>query len=200
MAYGVIKSLGQCLIKITAPGIPDIYQGTELWDLSYVDPDNRRPVDFQLRKEYLYELMILPLEKLKPELHSLRKKYTTGKIKLYCLHRALDERMDHSEVFLNGDYIPVSVNEDFEDKVIAYVRKEGEKWYLVVVPVMVSTLFETDLTLKPVFENESFLTIPAYFPRKWKNVYTQTELENPTELKGKDLFKDFPVALLTNFY
>ncbi|NJW54439.1 hypothetical protein, partial [Salinimicrobium oceani] len=55
-AYGAIKSLSQSLLKITAPGIPDVYQGTELWDLSYVDPDNRRPVDYQLRKQYLEEI------------------------------------------------------------------------------------------------------------------------------------------------
>jgi (1->4)-alpha-D-glucan 1-alpha-D-glucosylmutase len=53
---GALKSLGQLVIKITAPGIPDIYQGTELWDLSFVDPDNRRPVDYDLREEYLKSL------------------------------------------------------------------------------------------------------------------------------------------------
>ncbi|MFD0975575.1 malto-oligosyltrehalose synthase [Salinimicrobium gaetbulicola] len=200
MGYGALKSLGQCLIKLTAPGIPDIYQGTELWDLSYVDPDNRRPVNFQLRKEYLYELMILPKDKLKQELNSLRNKFTTGKIKLYCLHKALDERRNFSEVFLKGEYLPVTLNEKFEDKVVAFVRKEGEKWYLIVVPVMVTSIFKDDLALKTPVENEPVLSIPSWYPRNWKNIYTQATWDNPAEFSVKDLFGDFPVALLTNFY
>ena len=200
MAYGALKSLGQCLIKVTAPGIPDIYQGTELWDLSYVDPDNRRPVDFQLRKEYLYELMILSNEKLRPELHTLRNNYISGKIKLYCLHKALEERRSFSDVFQNGDYEPVAVKPEFEDKVIAYVRKEGEKWYLVVVPVLVKGLFEETLEIKPSIAEETILSNPSFFPRKWKNIFTQSTFENQTDFTGKELFEDFPVALLTNFY
>jgi len=200
MGYGALKSLGQSLIQITAPGIPDIYQGTELWDLSYVDPDNRRPVNFELRKEYLYELMILPAEKIKVELNSLKKKFTNGKIKMYCLHKALAERRKFTDVFENGDYIPIKVKKPFEEKVLAYVRREGEKWYLIVVPVMVTGLFDEKLTLDPGLATETIISLPDYFPRQWKNIYTQATFDTGKDLIGKDLFEDFPVALFTNFY
>lgn len=200
MGYGALKSLGQSLIKITAPGIPDIYQGTDLWDLSYVDPDNRRPVNFELRKEYLYELMILPPEKIKLELNSLKNKFTNGKIKMYCLHKALAERRKFTEVFENGDYIPIKVKKPFEEKVLAYVRREGEKWYLIVVPVMVTGLFDEKLKMDPGLATETIISLPDYFPRQWKNIYTQATFDTENDLTGKDLFEDFPVALFTNFY
>lgn len=200
MGYGALKSLGQCLIKITAPGIPDIYQGTELWDLSYVDPDNRRHVDYELRKEYLYELMILPPEKMKPELNSLKRKFTNGKIKMYCLHKALAERRKYTDVFENGDYVPIKINKPFNENILAYVRKEGENWFLIVVPIMVTSLFNEKLKMDPALATETIISLPQYFPRQWKNIYTQATFDIENDLTGKDLFEDFPVALFTNFY
>lgn len=200
MGYGALKSLGQCLIKITAPGIPDIYQGTELWDLSYVDPDNRRHVDYELRKEYLYELMILPPEKIKPELNSLKRKFINGKIKMYCLHKALAERRKFTNVFDNGDYIPIKVKKPFDEKVLAYVRKEGENWFLIVIPVMVTGLFDKKLKMDPALTTETIISLPQYFPRQWKNIFTQATFDTENDLTGKDLFEDFPVALFTNYY
>ncbi len=119
---GALKSLSQSLLKITAPGIPDIYQGTELWDLSYVDPDNRRPVDYELRKNYLSEIDAIAPENLRQELQNLKKNYTSGKIKLYCLNKALKTRRDIPAVFEEGEYLPLEITGGMDEKVIAFAR------------------------------------------------------------------------------
>lgn len=200
MAYGVLKSLGQCLIKVTAPGIPDIYQGSELWDLSYVDPDNRRPVDYKLRKKYLSEIKDLESEETSEYLEKVRKEYGSGKIKMYCLFKALKERRQFSEVFEKGEYIPLQVKEPFKEKVLAYARKLKDHWYVAVVPVMVTALFDEQLRPKEQILEEVILELPRELPGKWKNPYTNKIIESSVIWTAEQLFKDFPVVLLTNKY
>lgn len=197
-ALGVVKSLSQCLLKVTAPGIPDIYQGTELWDLSYVDPDNRRPVDYSLRKKFLSRLHTLIKGNLREELEDLKKDFSSGNIKMFCLRKALEQRRKFPEVFEKGDYIPIAVREPFKDKVIAYGRKEGENYFITLVPVLVTRLFAENLQPMENIEIQSVLNLPKAFPGKWENIYTGALLNNETNWTFKKLFQDFPVALLKN--
>src|SRR5262249_16121717 len=95
--YGMVNSLSQTLLKITAPGIPDFYQGSELWDLALVDPDNRRPVDFAQRHALLDSLMARVRDEsadLAPLCAELLKDWPDGRVKLYVTHRALTLRRD----------------------------------------------------------------------------------------------------------
>ncbi|SDL17089.1 maltooligosyl trehalose synthase [Salinimicrobium catena] len=200
MAYGVLKSLGQCLIKVTAPGIPDIYQGTELWDLSYVDPDNRRPVDYELRKKYLSEISGLGSEDTREYLQNLKKRYSSGKIKMYCLFKALKERRQFPGVFEQGEYLALKLKEPLRDKVLAYARKFQDHWYLAVVPVMVTDLFNEQLQPKEQFLDEPVLELPNEFPGNWKNLYTEEILETSEKWTVNQLFGSYPVVLLTNKY
>jgi maltooligosyltrehalose synthase len=124
--YGMYNSLGQLILKFTCPGIPDIYQGTELWDLSLVDPDNRRPVNYNTRIEFL--------DKRSP-LDDLLNKYQAGEVKLQLLHRLLGIRNEYERVFTEGEYIPVNIGGKYNGHVLAFMRKHDRLAIFVVVPV-----------------------------------------------------------------
>ena len=105
--YGMLNSLSQTLIKITSPGVPDFYQGSELWDLSLVDPDNRRPVDFEKRRTMLAgirEQEDANIDRLIQDLLSTRE---DGRIKLFLIYRALKARNANKEIFREGGYVPL---------------------------------------------------------------------------------------------
>jgi (1->4)-alpha-D-glucan 1-alpha-D-glucosylmutase len=193
-AYGAMKSLSQALLKVTAPGIPDIYQGSELWDLSYVDPDNRRPVDYGLRKQYLQEL-----EKISAEgLPALKQEFQTGKIKMYCLHKTLKTRRKFSEVFEEGAYIPLKIKGEASKEILTFARKKENKIVLVIVPVKVTGLFSEDLEVKTPTPEDLYLEIPEELKGSFINEFTGKKYTSGSVLIS-ELFEDFPVALLTNF-
>lgn len=192
-AYGALKSLSQSLLKITAPGIPDIYQGTELWDLSYVDPDNRRPVDYKLRKEYLKELENASLE----ELPRLKKEYSNGKIKMFCQHKALKTRAKYSEVFDEGEYIPLEFKGEHLQKILAFARKTKKRTIIVITPLKVTDLFSEDMEVKKEAFRDLHLEVPESLRATFVNEFTGKEFSSNSLLLS-DLLQDFPVALLTN--
>src|SRR5690606_16526099 len=107
--FGRINSLAQLLLKLTSPGVPDIYQGTELWTLDLVDPDNRRPVDFEVRRNFLADLH--SERQLEPGLAPLASELLAnsedGRIKLYILNKTLEYRRDNRRLFTEGSYEPL---------------------------------------------------------------------------------------------
>ena len=133
---GFYNTLAQTLLKITCPGVPDFYQGTELWDLTLVDPDNRRPVDFQKRQTLLAEVAKLNPEKA-PELLAA---YSDGKAKLYVIHKALLFRRKHRRLFEEGEYLPLAVGGARADHVVAFARKTGDSYAVTVVPRFLASL------------------------------------------------------------
>ena len=191
-AYGAIKSLSQSLLKITAPGIPDVYQGTELWDLSYVDPDNRRPVDYPLRKQFLKEISSEPDPDL---LKSLKQDYKSGKIKMFSIHRALKARKQFPEVFEKGDYLPLEVTGRNSKSLIAFARKFQEKVVITVVPTLVTSFFDEQLQLRNDTINDLKVLIPEELSGSFKNEFTGRSFSSE-ELDLNTIFADFPVALL----
>lgn len=197
-SYGAVKSLSQCLLKVTAPGIPDIYQGTELWDFSYVDPDNRRPVDYKLRKQYLQELSSIAEGDLKQQLQALKKDYTSGKINMFCLYKALQFRMQQKELFEEGSYVPLKLTTDHTEDVVGFTRQKGQNYALVLAPVTVTSLFDEQLELKPEVEEKQLFSLPKDFPKEWQHIFTDEKFKNVEYFDLKGLFKHFPVALLTN--
>jgi (1->4)-alpha-D-glucan 1-alpha-D-glucosylmutase len=124
---GAINALSQTLIKLTAPGVPDIYQGNEIWDLSLVDPDNRRPVDYDARRKALSEL-----GHASPE--DLLANWQDGRIKLFLTQRILQYRRDHFDLFAKGDYLPVVATGAFAECIFAYTRCHADQSALIIAP------------------------------------------------------------------
>jgi (1->4)-alpha-D-glucan 1-alpha-D-glucosylmutase len=122
---GMNLSLVQVALKATVPGVPDFYQGTELWDLSLVDPDNRRPVDYAHRRELLATLEQCSLD-------DLLGSWTDGRIKLHVIRSILRHRREHPELFSRGAYTPISVSGEQGGRVVAFLRQEGAEQLLVV--------------------------------------------------------------------
>ena len=124
---GALNSLTQLVLKMTMPGIPDLYQGCEYWDLSFVDPDNRRPVDYDLRRRALQSIGT------EPDWPSLVRDWPSGGIKLALTHRLLALRSTLSGVFLEGDYRPLEVTGPDRNEIIAYARSRGGDTVVVIV-------------------------------------------------------------------
>lgn len=132
--YGMYNSITQTVLKMTCPGVPDIYQGTELWDFSVVDPDNRRPVDYSLRTAHLNRIESMEGTTNRKELvEQLFSTKTDGTIKLYLIYRILHLRGVWRAVFTEGSYIPLKAEGRFRNNVIAFLRISGKKAVLVVV-------------------------------------------------------------------
>jgi (1->4)-alpha-D-glucan 1-alpha-D-glucosylmutase len=125
---GAVNSLSHTLLKLTAPGVPDIYQGTETWDFSLVDPDNRRPVDYRLRREQLASVK----ESAKPA--ELLEHWKDGRIKTFLTHRLLQFRRENFTLFSEGDYIPIETSGSFAECVFAFARRRHERTLIVVSP------------------------------------------------------------------
>jgi (1->4)-alpha-D-glucan 1-alpha-D-glucosylmutase len=140
---GAINALAQQLLKLTAPGVPDIYQGTELWDQSLVDPDNRRPVDYALRARLLDELTTAaPSPALARNLLAQKE---DGRIKLYLTSRALAFRAAHPDLFARGDYLPLTAEGSAADHVVAFARRFEDEEIIVAVPRLVAGLLGKEL-------------------------------------------------------
>jgi (1->4)-alpha-D-glucan 1-alpha-D-glucosylmutase len=123
---GALNSLSQITLKATMPGVPDIYQGTEFWDLSMVDPDNRRPVDFAARAAALREVDA-------PDWAALARDWRDGRIKLAWTRHLLKLRGELASVFTDGSYEPLEVSGPHRDHVIAFVRRHGRDAAIIVV-------------------------------------------------------------------
>jgi (1->4)-alpha-D-glucan 1-alpha-D-glucosylmutase len=124
---GAINSLTQTLLKLTAPGVPDIYQGNEIWDFSLVDPDNRRPVDYNRRRELLTALPgVTPDE--------LMRAWPDGRIKLFLTQRVLQFRRQHADLFQRGEYLPLRASGMFAESCISFARRLTSKWIAVISP------------------------------------------------------------------
>jgi (1->4)-alpha-D-glucan 1-alpha-D-glucosylmutase len=137
---GMWNSLAQTLLKITSPGVPDFYQGTELWDFSLVDPDNRRPVDFAKRVMLLEELQRLESNDLVSLAHELVSQPQDGRIKLYILYKALNFRRAHPNLFAQGTYLPLTASGARREHVVTFARRFENEWALVAVPHLVTKL------------------------------------------------------------
>src|SRR5690606_23332270 len=188
-------SLNQALIKITAPGIPDIYQGCELWDLSYVDPDNRRPVDYAMRQELLGKLIPstgISQEKIIPDASTHRAEYLTrhrdeGIGKLQVVYQTLQARKKHKDVFIKGEYIPLYSSDN--SSVLAFARRLEEKWFVTIAPLHV--LGYIDL-------RNAMLKLPKGTPTAFTNLITSKQIETPNAtIPLSEYLEKFP-ALLTN--
>ncbi len=172
---GRLNSLAQTLLKHTSPGVPDLYQGSELWDLSLVDPDNRRPVDYDQRKSLLREMQSLPLTKIV-------ERSDDGLPKMWTITRALHLRKEHPEWFgAEARYEPIPAAGRRREHVVGYLRGDH---VATIVPRL-------SLTLDGSWQDTS-VTLPEGL---WTNRMTGEEVPGGT-VSVERLLRQFPVALL----
>jgi len=194
--FGVINSLGQILLKVTSPGVPDFYQGTELWDLSLVDPDNRRPVDYDRRMGYMDEVRMPGEGGLDGP--TLMQNWRDGRIKMVTLHRALCIRRDHRGIFETGEYIPLETTGTCATHLLAFARRSGEGWAVTIVPrLLASAGLQPGTVVSPDWWADTEVVLPAEAPGKWRNIFTGAEVAaSDRQAIAVKFLVDFPVALL----
>jgi (1->4)-alpha-D-glucan 1-alpha-D-glucosylmutase len=203
--YGLFNSLAQTLLKITAPGVADTFQGTEVWDFSLVDPDNRRPVDYGRREALLRDLrerVAAAGGKLAGLTRELTLRKEDGQVKLYVTHRALHCRREHPGLFAEGDYLPAEGSGPREENVFGFARRQGATWALVAVPRLLTRLAGPgELPLGPAAWQDTTLLLPGVDPKlRLRNVFTGETLalaqrDGKPLLHLAEVFASFPVAL-----
>ncbi|MGQ3683625.1 MAG: malto-oligosyltrehalose synthase [Candidatus Loosdrechtia sp.] len=202
--YGMYNSLSQTLLKITSPGIPDFYNGTEIWDYSLVDPDNRRPVDYDIRMRMLEELKEqesrIPIRELARELTTRKE---DGKIKLYVIYKALNYRRQNRDLFEKGEYFPLTVAGEKSNAVCAFARQYNGKNIIAVAPRFFTRLISQPHMLPlgdEVWKDTSILMPFTGAGITYRNIFTgetvtTMEQQYPVLLLSR-VFTNFPVALL----
>ncbi|MBX6342884.1 MAG: malto-oligosyltrehalose synthase, partial [Thermomicrobiaceae bacterium] len=148
--WGAFEALGQTLVRVAAPGLPDLYRGTELWDLSLADPDNRRPVDFDARVAALDDLDRRAEADRAGLLADLLAGWRDGRVKLYLISRALRLRRERADLFAEGDYLPLEATGARPGHVVAFARRHDGAWALAVAPRLLARL--TDPGVPPLGE------------------------------------------------
>jgi len=200
--YGMLNGLTQTLLKVISPGIPDFYQGSELWDLRLVDPDNRQPVDFITRNAMLSILRETD-EAAATRLAELVRNWRDGRIKLYLIWKALRFRARNAALFANGQFLIVDIYGKRQKHVALFSRRYKKDWVLIVVP---RWLARGRYPAKPGkvggFWGNTEVRLPAAAPASWSNVLTGEIVEARTAggrriLRTDKLLGAFPVAMLS---
>ncbi len=201
--HGALNSLSQLLIKATAPGVPDFYQGTGLWSLSLVDPDNRRPVDYRSRVFIVEEIKRKGAEDPQRLLKELLTNWQDGRVKLFLMHKALELRKTLGELFLDGSYIPIAARGAKREHVCAFVRNYRGAWVLTAAPRLTVSLVKAgSMPLGARTWAETELVLPGNSPKSWRNVLTGEELAVSASGSAEPVLplaavlRRFPVALL----
>jgi isoamylase len=187
---GAVNGLAQTLLRLCSPGIPDTYQGAELWQQSFVDPDNRRPVDFDARRRQLLRLRAGMSDP--PALcRELLDSYHDGAIKLFVTHVGLRTRAERRDLFLRGDYEGVEAGEH----AVAFTRGYGEERLICVVPRLSCRLLggRPGWPLGDAWDGQ---TVRLPFSGRYRNVFTGASLKGRGALALREVFEHFPVALL----
>ncbi|QXH48714.1 malto-oligosyltrehalose synthase [Pseudomonas xanthosomatis] len=187
---GALNGLAQCLLRMTTPGVPDLYQGNEYWDLSLVDPDNRRPVDYAARRASLADSAALP---------ALLEEWRDGRIKQALVARVLDCRQAHPDLFQRGAYLPLAVQGRHADKVLAFARLGDGVRAIIVVPRLASALLGPATTPQIPAQNwdDTRLVLPfALSPANCSGLFGGAAVSPSRELSLSTVLAEFPVNVL----
>lgn len=196
--YGAFNSLSQTLLKIASPGLPDLYQGTELWDLSLVDPDNRRPVDFRLREGLLSDIEAGYASDPAKLLAELLADLPSGRVKLFLIWRALAVRRGMRELFEKGGYTPLAVEGAHKESVIAFARSFGGRHVIAAAPRFLAGFIPEGAPPLGELWKDTRLVLPDNLPKTWTGTLSGRKLNAGTEIPASELFRDFPCALLAS--
>ncbi|OAJ48815.1 malto-oligosyltrehalose synthase [Pseudomonas marginalis] len=189
---GALNGLAQSLLRITVPGVPDLYQGDEFWDFSLVDPDNRRPVDFNARQQAL---------DTPPDLGELLFNWRDGRIKQALIAQVLGLRKAHPELFRSGAYTPLEVVGTHAERVVAFAREHQGKYVLVVVPRWSHALLENGVhpQVNARVWGDTRVKLPfAVTTQNWKGLFHTGAVTPNKELLISTALGDFPVNVFIN--
>lgn len=196
-SFALWNSLSALVLKLGSPGIVDTYQGCELWNYSLVDPDNRRPVDYEVRKNYLKQIEakgrgILPEDFLQELIGSKK----DGRIKLYILWKGLNFRKENYELFLGGDYTALKIEGSRKDNVVAFLREKSGERVLVA-----AARFFTELTSQEIWRDTAMVLPSTKEGTKFKDIFTGrtvpvSESGENRVIKIEDLFQTLSVGIL----
>jgi (1->4)-alpha-D-glucan 1-alpha-D-glucosylmutase len=186
---GLLVGLSQALVKVASPGVPDYYQGTELWDFSLVDPDNRRPVDYTVRARLLKSLGA------EPKARQLLQNLADGRAKLHVIRKGLEVRKKFPSLFHGAQYTPLYADAGREENVIAFMLSGSEGAVLAVAPRLFAGLMAVDDAAPLGARAWGEAKIAPGIEGEFVNVLTG-ETHRGRELRIADLLASFPVALL----
>ncbi|HEY7391102.1 MAG TPA: malto-oligosyltrehalose synthase [Bryobacteraceae bacterium] len=186
--FGVRNSLSQLLLKVASPGVPDFYQGSEFWQFSLVDPDNRRPVGYQRRTAMLEELKRRETQELPALIADLAANSATDEMKLFVTYRLLNARRARQDLFARGEYLPLEVRGAHAERVCAFARVLSEEglWAVAIAPRWLVGLDDWGNTE---------IALPENAPHEWENALTGSPVAS---WRVVDLLRELPVALLQN--
>ena len=199
--YGMMNGLSQTLLKTTCPGVPDCYQGSELWDLRLVDPDNRGTIDFDKRRELAASLREAYESQNGQNIEQVLESWKDGRVKMHVLNRTLNARKESPDLFLDGEYLPLEVQGQHKDRVVAFARKNGNDW-LVSISVRCVASVQAPVIGREKrrdFWNRTELILPNGAPAGWVNALAGSAAGIASATGRLNLgaaFESFPLALL----
>ncbi|AFG36411.1 malto-oligosyltrehalose synthase [Spirochaeta africana] len=188
-----VNGLMQTTLKLTSPGVPDIYQGNDMWDYSLVDPDNRRPVDYGRRIDAM-QRDNLSIEHARWLLETA----VSGEVKLHVIRCILGLRRCYPDIFATGDYLPLETTGEHADRVLAFSRVHQDTQIVVIVPVQTAGLIQDSHLPLPVGWGDTVVHLTDQdtdHPWYWNNCLTGADLQG-TSLMVSEVLADFPVAVL----
>jgi (1->4)-alpha-D-glucan 1-alpha-D-glucosylmutase len=205
--FGMLNGLSQTLLKLTVPGVPDVYQGNELWEFSLADPDNRHAVDFAIRERALERLKCFPdgrSDSLMTLVRELLERPEDGQIKLYVIRQTLNLRKGNADLFCDGQYAPLRSIGECAKHVVAFARAHKSGTMIVAVPRLCATLLKGEPRLPSGGDlwKDTRIRLSDEAGQVFRNVFTGNVVEgearqgSPALIAAK-LFDEFPVALLT---
>jgi (1->4)-alpha-D-glucan 1-alpha-D-glucosylmutase len=200
---GMVNGLAQTTLKLTVPGVPDLYQGSELWDLNLVDPDNRRPVDFDKRAQMVGRLGEMLQSGSNAACPQLLEHWPDGMVKLFVVWRLLSLRRSRPKVFQKGNYVPIEAAGTRADHLLSFVRTDAESTLLVCVPRLLMRLISPSAPFATGDDvwADTFLAVPEELAEtSWRNVFTGDSLEaaatyEDRQIPAAALLRMFPVAV-----
>ena len=201
---GACNSWSQAILKAAAPGVPDFYQGSEMWNFSLPDPDNRRAVDFRSRQLALEDLKASSVHLEASWLSDLMRSWQDGRLKLYLTMRLLNFRRAHPSLFAAGEYRPITTHGAHHNSVFAFARHCGSEWLLVVVPRLLGPLSKMPgfPVGREVWQSTN-LELPANAPCRWASILTNDRLNvsapgDASPVPVSHVFRIFPFAVFAS--
>lgn len=186
--HGIVNSLSQLVLKFTCPGIPDVYQGCELWDLSLVDPDNRRAVDYRKRMEML--------EQISSGISLWDHRYE-GTIKLWLTQALFQLRRQQPALFTSGSYIPLETEGSYKDHIMAFARIYRRQMLVVIIPLHTAVISkEQGVSVREIDWKDTYVQLPEGAHEEWDHILVPEKKQQHKRFEVADLFSEFPFAIL----